>query len=71
MRGNRFFGSGALASSELVAAELVAPELVAAGFGSAIPAVSGVSVAASAAASPIGTQRRTAKRGHTRMDDPV
>jgi len=86
MRGNLFFGSGALASVELVMVVPVAAELVvgwvvgpvvvpvlalsAAGVASAIPAVSGEPVAPSAAP-PIGTQTRTAKRGRTRMDDPV
>ena len=79
MRGNLFFGSGALASSELgalgPAAAGVAPGgLVAAGpaagGASAIPAVSGVSVAARALPATV-TQRSTAKTGHARMDDPV
>src|SRR3954466_14291881 len=73
MRGNRFFGSGALASSELAAVMSVTAELVLAGLvvtaagvaapaadgASALPAVSGVLVAAPAT-SPLGTPRSTA-----------
>ena len=62
MRGNRFLGSGACASSSGVGAVAGG---AAAGV-SAIPAVSGESVAA-VARPPNGTARRSAIRGDSRM----